>query len=71
MPFSANEYRILIADDDASIQFFLGELLRKEGFEFDFAGTGRNALDCLKNNAYSLVLLDEKMPNMSGIEVLQ
>ncbi|MDI6744635.1 MAG: sigma-54 dependent transcriptional regulator [Thermodesulfovibrionales bacterium] len=71
MPFSANEHRILIADDDTSIQFFLGELLRKEGFEFDFAGTGADALDCLKNNTYSLVLLDEKMPNMSGIEVLR
>jgi len=71
MPFSANEHRILIADDDASIRFFLGELLRKEGFEFDFAGTGADALGCLKNNTYSLVLLDEKMPNMSGIEVLR
>ena len=71
MPFSANEHRILIADDDTSIRFFLGELLKKEGFEFDFAGTGADALECLKNNTYSLVLLDEKMPNMSGIEILQ
>jgi len=71
MPFSANEHRILIADDDTSIRFFLGELLKKEGFEFDFAGTGADALECLKKNTYSLVLLDEKMPNMSGIEVLR
>ncbi|PIX88072.1 MAG: hypothetical protein COZ31_07290, partial [Nitrospirae bacterium CG_4_10_14_3_um_filter_44_29] len=61
----------LIADDDASIRFFLGELLKKEGFEFDFAGTGAEALERLKKNTYSLVLLDEKMPNMSGIEVLR
>lgn len=71
MPFNSNEHRILIADDDASIRFFLGELLKKEGFEFDLAETGADALECLKNNTYSLVLLDEKMPNMSGIEVLQ
>ena len=71
MSFSANEHRILIADDDASIRFFLGELLKKEGFEFDFAGTGAEALERLKKNTYSLVLLDEKMPNMSGIEVLR
>ena len=71
MQFSAKEHRILIADDDASTRFFLGELPRKEGFEFDFAETGAEALDCLKNNTYSLVLLDEKMPNMSGIEVLR
>ncbi|NCO84595.1 MAG: sigma-54-dependent Fis family transcriptional regulator, partial [Nitrospirae bacterium] len=55
----------------ASIRFFLGELLKKEGFEFDFAGTGAEALERLKKNTYSLVLLDEKMPNMSGIEVLR
>jgi len=71
MPFSAKEHRILIADDDASIRFFLGELLGKEGFEFDFAGTGADALERLKKNTYSLVILDEKMPNMSGIEVLR
>jgi len=71
MSFSAGEHRILIADDDASIRFFLGELLRKEGFEFDLAKTGAAALDCLKNNTYSLVILDEKMPNMSGLEVLR
>lgn len=71
MPFSANEHRILIADDDASIRFFLGELIGKEGFEFDFAETGADALECLKKNTYSLVILDEKMPNMSGIEVLR
>ncbi|MBI1810859.1 MAG: sigma-54-dependent Fis family transcriptional regulator [Nitrospirae bacterium] len=71
MSFNPNEHRILIADDDASIRFFLGELLGKEGFEFDFAGTGADALECLKKNTYSLVLLDEKMPNMSGIEVLR
>ena len=48
MPFSAKEHKILIADDDASIRFFLGELLGKEGFGFDFAGTGAEALECLK-----------------------
>ncbi|RJQ39993.1 MAG: sigma-54-dependent Fis family transcriptional regulator [Nitrospiraceae bacterium] len=71
MSFSPGKHKILIADDDTSIQFFLGELLRKEGFAFDLAGTGTDALSCLRNNTYSLVLLDEKMPNMSGIEVLR
>jgi len=71
MSFNAKDHRILIADDDTSIQFFLGELLRKEGFAFDCAGTGPEALDCLKDNTYSLLLLDEKMPGMSGLEVLR
>ena len=71
MPFSAKEHKILIVDDDVSIRFFLGELLKKEGFQFDIAGTGPEAITLLKNNDYSLVLLDEKMPGMSGIEVLE
>jgi len=71
MAFTANKHRILIVDDDPSIQFFLGELLKKEGFQFDIAGTGFDAINCLKNNSYCLVLLDEKMPGMSGIEVLE
>lgn len=71
MAFAASEHGILIVDDDQGIQFFLGELLKKEGFRFDIAGTGTDAIACLKNNNYSLVLLDEKMPGMSGIEVLE
>lgn len=71
MAFTANEHKILIVDDDPSIQFFLGELLKKEGFQFDIAGTGSDAVDCLTNNDYSLVLLDERMRGMSGMEVLK
>ncbi|MBI4689894.1 MAG: sigma-54-dependent Fis family transcriptional regulator [Nitrospirae bacterium] len=71
MSFKASEHRILVADDDAGIRFFLGELLKKEGFQFDFAIAGPEVIDRLKNNDYSLVLLDEKMPGMSGIEVLE
>jgi len=71
MTFIPSKHRILIADDDQSIQFFLGEFLKKEGLQSDIAATGIEALDLLKNNGYSLVLLDEKMPGMSGIEVLE
>lgn len=71
MPIKSAAHRILIVDDDTSIQFFLGELLRKEGFQFDIAGAGRDAIEYLKNNRYSLVLLDERMPGMSGIEILE
>ncbi|MEK6653355.1 MAG: sigma-54 dependent transcriptional regulator [Nitrospirota bacterium] len=70
MAFIASEHKILIVDDDTSIRFFLGELLKKESFRFDIAETGPEAIALLKNNDYSLVLLDEKMPGMSGIEVL-
>ncbi len=67
----ANAHRILIVDDDPGVQFFLGELLKKDGFQFDIAGTGSHAIECMRKDNYSLVLLDEKMPGMSGIEVLE
>lgn len=67
----ANAHRILIVDDDPGIQFFLSELLKRDGFQFDIAGAGNHAIDCLRKYNYSLVLLDEKMPGMSGIEVLE
>lgn len=50
MAFAASEHGILIVDDDPSIQFFVGELLKKEGFRFDITGTGTDAMACLKNN---------------------
>lgn len=62
--------RILVADDDASIQFFMAEFLKKEGFSFDIAKDGSEAMELLRENDYSLVILDERMPRMSGIEVL-
>ncbi|MCE5193924.1 MAG: sigma-54 dependent transcriptional regulator [Nitrospiraceae bacterium] len=71
MAHQIQENRILIADDDQSIQFFLAELLKKDGFPFDIAGNGSEALDLIKQQDYSLVLLDERMPGMSGIEVLE
>lgn len=64
-------HRILVVDDDPSIQFFLGELLKKEGYTFDLASKGDDALEHLKNMDYSLVLLDERMPGISGLEVLE
>lgn len=64
-------HRILIVDDDQGMQFFLGEFMKKEGHVFDIAPQGGRAFELLALNDYSLVLLDERMPGMSGIEVLE
>ncbi len=64
-------HRILIVDDDQGMQFFLGEFIKKEGHRFDIAANGSRALELLSQHDYSLVLLDERMPGMSGIEVLE
>ncbi len=64
-------HRILITDDDTSIQFFLGELIKKEGYDFDTVSSGEEALKLISGKDYSLVLLDERMPGISGLEVLE
>lgn len=64
-------HRILITDDDPSIQFFLSEFIKKEGYDFDTASSGEEALKMISGGDYSLVLLDERMPGMSGLEVLE
>lgn len=64
-------HRILIVDDDPGVQFFLSEFVKKEGYDFDVASSGEETLRFISINDYSLVLLDERMPGMSGIEILE
>jgi len=60
--------RILVVDDDASTQRLLGELLTRQGHSVAFAGSGEEALDHLASHPCDLVLLDVRMPGISGYE---
>jgi CheY-like chemotaxis protein len=62
--------RVLIVDDDASIRELLGSILRGRDLMVDEAADGREALDLLKENTYSVVLLDLLMPNVDGFGVI-
>jgi DNA-binding NtrC family response regulator len=68
---AARKMKVLLCDDDTGVQFFMGELLRKESLQFDIAQNGKEAIEMLEKETYSLVLLDERMPGMSGIEALR
>jgi CheY-like chemotaxis protein len=50
--------RILVVDDDATTRALLVSVLRERGLTVDEALDGREALDLLKENSYSVVLLD-------------
>jgi DNA-binding NtrC family response regulator len=62
---------ILIIDDEKNILSSLSRALRLEGYDSDVAGCGKLGLDRLGACTYDLVLLDVKMPDIDGLEVLR
>ncbi|HVE69008.1 MAG TPA: response regulator transcription factor [Solirubrobacteraceae bacterium] len=61
--------RILLVDDEQSIQTLLSFPLRKEGYEVVQAGDGREALDRFNEQPFDLVVLDVMLPQLDGLEV--
>jgi DNA-binding NtrC family response regulator len=66
-----NETRILVVDDEASIRLLYSAELADEGYEVDAAGTIDEALEKLHHNSYDVALLDIKLKNESGLDLLQ
>lgn len=62
--------RVLIVEDDASINQMLSELLTDAGYKVDQAFSGTEALLRLRLAAYDLMLLDQMLPGMTGAEIL-
>ena len=63
--------RILFAEDDDILRTITAERLTRAGFEVVAVADGELAINSLKQNTYDLVLLDLRMPNKSGIDVLE
>jgi len=61
---------ILVADDDASIRSLLKQLLADEGFAVLEARTGREVVERVSEASPALVIMDIRMPELDGIEVL-
>jgi CheY-like chemotaxis protein len=61
--------RILVVDDDTIVQQFLAEILSEEEREVEIIENGDDALERLKSEDYDVILLDVKLPGMSGIEI--
>ncbi len=57
---------ILVVDDDASYRALICDLLQEMGYQAAEASNGREALDCLERHLPSAILLDLRMPVMSG-----
>ena len=66
---SEHSARILLVDDEQSIQTLLSYPLRKEGYEVVQATDGRQALDRFDEQSFDLVVLDLMLPRIDGLEV--
>jgi signal transduction histidine kinase len=63
-------HHILIVDDDENICRSLRLIFKKMGYEVETAGTGREAIEKVQERFFNLALLDIKLPDMAGIELL-
>src|SRR5207302_9063393 len=66
---SSEAPRILLVDDEQSIQTLLTYPLRKDGYEVITATTGREALDRFRDGHFDLVVLDVMLPETDGFDV--
>ncbi len=65
-------YHILIVDDEESITYLLKtEFEDRSDFDVDVALNGADAINLIHSNIYDVVLLDVKMPRVTGMEVLR
>ncbi|MCX6641808.1 MAG: response regulator, partial [Candidatus Bathyarchaeota archaeon] len=71
MPILSLKKNILVVDDDENICDTLKDILESEGYNVDTASTGDTAVRKAIDTTSALVLLDVKLPDISGLEVLQ
>ena len=60
---------ILVVDDEAPIRTLLADLLRRRGFHVTTAGSGEEAVGIIEQCPFDLLLLDLRLPGLSGIEL--
>lgn len=63
--------KVLFVDDDINLADTSREILSANGFRTDTAYTGKEALEKIINNDYDLVILDIKLPELSGFDILK
>ena len=62
--------RILIVDDDESARKALTLIFSEKGYELETAGTGRQAIEKARERFFNIALLDIKLPDMEGVELI-
>jgi DNA-binding NtrC family response regulator len=65
-----SDARILIVDDDENIRKVLMAILEDKGYEMEAVGTAGEAIKRTEKNFYNLALIDIRLPDMEGIDLL-
>lgn len=65
-----NKARILIVDDDENIRKVLLAILEDEGYAVESVGTAREAIERSKRKFFNAALIDIRLPDMEGTELL-
>lgn len=63
--------RILVVDDEKNIRTLFRDELEEDGYEVETAGSGQEALDKVHQRTPDLIVLDIRMEDMTGLEVLE
>jgi two-component system response regulator AtoC len=64
-------FHILVIDDDEQMQFFLKEALQRQGYGLSMRKSAEEGLEALKADQADLVLLDVRLPGMSGLQAVE
>jgi two-component system response regulator HydG len=62
---------VLIIDDDKSVLRTFSRILAKNGYEVEMAETGKEALEKVRKRSYSVLLIDFRLPDMEGTDLLE
>lgn len=71
MKKSVKKYKILVVEDDLKLQKILGEKIVREGWDLSVALDGEEGLRKVEKNKPDLIVLDLRMPRMSGLEMME
>ncbi|MFC5578891.1 HAMP domain-containing protein [Lysobacter niabensis] len=63
--------RLLVIEDDAGERLSIEELIRHDDVSIDTVGTGAEAMEALRDGNYDCAVLDLRLPDMSGFELLE
>lgn len=68
---AAPRYRALVVEDDPAIRRLVEKLLTRSKIEIDTASDGRTAIDKLRAQPYSVLVLDLMVPELNGFEIIE